>query len=233
MITIAMDMEQYDCPFIETSDDHDVSFATLHWDFDAAVDELETRIVVEGDDRGALENGLHALTDHSNLCDYELLSKRGSTAHIRTVIGETNAMGVIRNSGGYITGPFHIQDGSELWNVGFDSPSVTDDALADLEKRNDFDVVSRERLEMSTLQRFAQNVDVGMSLVEGCHELSTVERQTLRAAMAGGYFDTPREATLADVGEEFGVSSPAVSKNLRRGQRKIIARVVDALDDLD
>jgi predicted DNA binding protein len=233
MITIAMDMQQYDCPFIETSDDHDVSFATLHWDFDSAVEELETRIVVEGDDRGALENGLHALTDHSNLCDYELLSKQGSTAHIRTVIGETNAMGVIRDNGGYITGPFHIQDGSELWNVGFDSPRVTDDALASLERRNDFDVVSRERLEMSTLQRFAQNVDVGMSLVEGCHELSAVERQTLQAAMAGGYFDTPREATLADVGEEFGVSSPAVSKNLRRAQRKIIARVVDALDDLD
>jgi predicted DNA binding protein len=29
------------------------------------------------------------------------------------------------------------------------------------------------------------------------------------------------------------VSKPAVSKNLRRGERKMIERVVDALDEID
>ncbi|WP_458185212.1 helix-turn-helix domain-containing protein [Haladaptatus sp. NG-WS-4] len=233
MITIALDMEQYDCPFIDTSDDYDVSFATLHWDFDPGVNELETRIVVEGATQGTLENGLHALTNHENLHEYELLSKRGDTAQIRTIIGETNAMEIIRDNDGYITGPFSIENGSELWNVGFDSPRVTDDVLAKLETENDFDVVSRDRLEMSMLQEFAQNVEAGMSLVEGCCELSDVERKTLSAAVRGGYFDTPREATLSTIGEQFDVSEPAVSKNLRRAQRKILLRVVDAVDELD
>ena len=35
------------------------------------------------------------------------------------------------------------------------------------------------------------------------------------------------------IADEFDVSKPAVSKNLRRGQRKMIDRVVAALQDLD
>jgi predicted DNA binding protein len=232
MITISMDMTQYDCPFIETSDDHDVSFTTLHWDFNPSVDELETRIVVDGSDRGALENGLNDLTDHPQMRDYELLSKRGGAAHIRTVIGETDAMATIRDHDGYITGPFHIEDGSETWNVGFDSPEVTDVALTGLEVNNEFDIHSRERLELDTLQRFARNADAAATLVEGCSDLSDVEQRTLTAAVEHGYFNTPRDGTLQNIADEFGVSCPAVSKNLRRAQRKVNERVVDALGSL-
>ncbi|WP_137283494.1 helix-turn-helix domain-containing protein [Halorussus salinisoli] len=232
MITISMDMEQYDCPFIATSDDHDVTFTTLHWDFNPSVDQLETRIVVDGEDRGALSNGLSALRDHDNMRDYELLSKRGGAAHVRTAIAETDAMATIRDHDGYITGPFHIEDGSETWNVGFDSPEVTDTALAGLERNNEFDVVSRERLRLDTLQRFARNADAAATLVEGCSDLSKVERDTLAAAVEHGYFDTPRNGTLENIADEFGVSCPAVSKNLRRAQRKVNERVVDALDSL-
>ena len=233
MITIAMDMQQYDCPFIETSDDHDVSFATLHWDFDSAVEELETRIVVEGDDRGALENGLHALTDHSNLCDYELLSKQGSTAHIRTVIEETDAMNTIRTNDGFVTGPFHVEDGSEVWHVGFDDAGTADRALSELERNNEFDVVEREAVEFPDLQDLINNAGAAMTLIEGARDLSDVERATLERAARGGYFETPRDADLGTLAEEFDVSKPAVSKNLRRGQQKLLQRVTEALDELE
>src|SRR6056297_1929592 len=209
MITLSLDVEQYDCPFIDTSDDHGVSFTTLHWDFNPTAAELETRIVVDGKDRATLESGLNALTDHPGLCDYELLSKRDGTAHVRTVIGETDAMGVIRDHDGYITGPFHIEGGSETWNVGFDSPEVTDRALAGLEVNNEFDILSRERLRLDTLQRFARNADAAATLVEGCSDLSEVERETLTTAVEQGYFDTPRNGTLETIADEFGVSAPA------------------------
>jgi predicted DNA binding protein len=232
MTTISVDTEQYDCPFIATSDDHDVTFATLHWDFNPSVDQLETGIGVEGEDRGALSNGLSALRDHDNMRDYALLTRRGNVAHIRTVIGQTDAMGTIRSNGGYITGPFYIEDGSETWNVGFDSPEVTDRALSGLERNNDFDILSRERLELDTFQRFARNADAAATMVEDCSDLSKVERDTLSAAVEHGYFDTRRNGTLETIADEFGVSPPAVSKNLRRAQRKVNERVVDALDSL-
>ena len=36
MIELTLDMEQYDCPFIDTTAATDVSFAAVHWEFDAA-----------------------------------------------------------------------------------------------------------------------------------------------------------------------------------------------------
>ncbi len=233
MIDITMDMEQYDCPFIDTSSDYGVAYSAIHWDFDRAREELETRLVVEGDDRSNLEHGLQALDKHDNMHECELLSKQDNVAHIRTTIGQTEAMATIREHDGYITGPFYIEDGHELWHVGFDREDVADDALAKLEWKNEFDVVSRSDPDPPDLGNFVQNAGAAMTLVEGCRDLSNVERETLEHAVRDGYFQSPRSATLGTLADEFGVSKPAVSKNLRRGQRKMIERVVEALELLD
>ena len=120
MLDVTMEMEQFDCPFIDTTVDHEVTFSTMHWQLDAAAEELETRMVVEGADRGALNNGISALRAHENMADYGLFTRQADTAMVRAVIEQTDAMTTIHDKGGYITGPFHIEDGSEQWQVGFD-----------------------------------------------------------------------------------------------------------------
>ncbi|TKX51861.1 helix-turn-helix domain-containing protein, partial [Halorubrum sp. SP3] len=90
--------------------------------------------------------GLSALRDHENMAEYRLFSKEDGTAIIRTVIEETNAMSTITDHGGYITGPFLIEDGSEQWQVGFDDEATTEAALHDLEKGNEFVVEDRSEL---------------------------------------------------------------------------------------
>ncbi|MEZ3115388.1 helix-turn-helix domain-containing protein [Halobaculum sp. MBLA0147] len=233
MIDTTLDMEQYDCPFIDTTADHEVAFSAVQWDFDTATESLETRMVVEGEGREALASGLASLRDHDNMGEYELLRKTGGVAQIRTVIEQTAAMETIRDGGGYITGPFYVEDGSELWHVGFDDRADEDGTLSRLDRHNEFDVVDREEPELPELQEFVQNAGAAMTLVEGCRDLSTVERETLETAASEGYFESPRSATLGTLADEFDVSKPAVSKNLRRGQRKMLERVVDALDELD
>lgn len=233
MIDVTMDMEQYDCPFIDASDDSDVAFSAIHWEFDTATEQLETRMVVEGDDRHALDDGLGALRAHPNMNDYRLVTRHGNIAQIRTVIEQTAAMETIRDGGGYITGPFYIESGSELWHVGFDDSTDADDTLSYLDSENEFDVVERHEPEYPELQGFVQNAGAAMTLIEGCKDLSDVERDTLETAASRGYFESPRNATLSTLAEEFDVSKPAVSKNLRRGQRKMLQRVVDALQELE
>ena len=228
-----MDMEQYDCPFIDTTDDHGVSFSTFQWEFDEAERELETRMVVEAGDRGELDGALRALRDHHNMHDYRLLKRWEDVAHIRTVIDETNAMQTIRTNGGYITGPFYIEGGSELWHVGFDSPESADSTLSELDRNNEFAIVSRQENSLPELQSLVQNANAALSLIDACRGLSDVERQTLEAAVDGGYFQSPRQATLGTLADEFDISKPAVSKNLRRGQQKVAEQVVTALDELD
>jgi predicted DNA binding protein len=233
MIDITMDMEQYDCPFIHTTDDHAVGFSAIQWDFDRVNDQLETRMMVEGADREALSNGLSALRDHDNMRDYALLTRRGNVAHIRTVIGQTDAMGTIRSNGGYITGPFYIEGGSEVWHVGFDGVEDADTTLTELERDNEYEILERDNTELPEMQDFVQNAGAAMTLIEGCRDLSDVERETLETAVSDGYFENPRGATLGHLADEFDVSKPAVSKNLRRGQQKMIQRVVEALEELE
>ncbi len=233
MIDLTLDMEQYDCPFIDTSDEQPVAFSAVHWEFHEATDRLDTRMLVEGEDRGALDRGLERLRDHPGMCECTLLSKQGNVAHLQTTIEETSAMGTIRANDGYITGPFHIEGGSELWHVGFDREPAADETLSSLERNNDFDVLERERVDLAELTGFVQNVDAATTLIDGCRQLSARERETLAAAVEQGYFESPRDADLGALAEEFGVSKPAVSKTLRRGQRKAVGRMVEALEDLD
>jgi len=112
MIDTTLEMEQYDCPFIDTTADHGVAFSAVQWEFDTATASLETRMVVEGDEPEALADGLVALRDHDQMAEYDLIRKTDGVAQIRTVIDETDAMQTIRDNNGYITGPFYIDDGT-------------------------------------------------------------------------------------------------------------------------
>lgn len=233
MRTLTVDMVQYDCPYIDVSDAHEISFFAKHWDFNPADRELETRILATGGDRWALDNGLNALADHPHLESVQLLSRKGRRAILRTRIGETDAMHAIREHGGYITGPFEIRDGSELWRLGFEAESVARDTLSALDRNNDYDVVSEETVELDDYYDLVSNAPAAKSLLDGCRELSDVERRTLVAAVEGGYFARPKESDLSDLAEEFGISKTAVSKNLRRAEQKLLSRVVGAVDALD
>ena len=233
MIELTLDVEQYDCPYIAATDDHGVAFSTLNWEFDRTAAELETRMVVEGADRTSLDAGLRTLRARDEILDYELVAKRDGVARIRSTIPTTNAMGVIRDHDGYITGPFQIESGSERWQVGFDTEGAAEGALAALEKNNEFTVGTREQLALPAMSSYVRTVGAAMTLVDGCRDLSPTERRTLEAAVDGGYFDRPRDADLGALADEFDVSKPAISNTLRRGQERVLSRVVDALDSLD
>jgi len=226
-------MEQHDCPFIDTTLSNDVSFSAVQWEFDDSVHELETRMIVRGDDPGALDGGLSSLRDHKNMRSYTLQSRQAATAQIRTRIEETDAMARIRGNDGFITGPFYIEDGSEMWHVGFDSGGVADDTLSELDRNNEFAVLSRDHPENSLVDRSVEDVKASLQLVEQCKQLTTVERETLKTAVENGYFESPRETTLGALAEEFGVSKPAVSKNLRRAQQKVASGAVSTLDIIE
>jgi predicted DNA binding protein len=228
-----VDMVQYDCPYIDTTENYEITFFTKQWDFNAADDVLETRIMATGSTPEELDRGLDALRDHPNMKNFELLRRKGEKALIRSFIGETKAMEAIRNNNGYITGPFEIRDGSEMWRVGFDSKEVAEQALDELGQHNDFTVESRESVDLEDYYDVLQNVDVAGGFLDKCRELSEVERETLTTAVEKGYFTRPRDANLSTLADEFDISKTAVSKNLRRSQRKILGQVVDAIEAVD
>ena len=56
--------------------------------------------------------------------------------------------------------------------------------------------------------------------------LTDCQREALLTALEMGYFDVPRTATLDEIGDELGVSAPAVSERLRRAHATLIEQFV-------
>lgn len=60
--------------------------------------------------------------------------------------------------------------------------------------------------------------------------LTAAQREALAAALEAGYFEVPREATMADLADRLGVSEQAVSARLRRGHANLVRSALEADD---
>jgi predicted DNA binding protein len=98
-------------------------------------------------------------------------------------------------------------------------------------------VPNRDRL--ARLWAFADTHGVDIQLrrvndyagpIEGSVDLTAAQREALLTALEAGYFEEPREATLAEVADELDVSQPAAGGLLRRGLKRLLLATV-ARDD--
>jgi hypothetical protein len=55
--------------------------------------------------------------------------------------------------------------------------------------------------------------------------LTEVQRETLRTAVAAGYYASPRRTSLDDLASEFGVSKSAVSRRLHAAENKLVGEL--------
>lgn len=189
--------------------------------------------MVSATDREELDNALAMLRDHDAMDQYRLLARRGEEALIRNMVEETSAMRALRDHDGYLTGPFEATAGSEQWHVGFDRERAADDALAALERNNEFTVESRDTLSFADYFDGIENVDAAKGVLDAVRGLTDTERETVVRALEAGYYDAPRDATVTDLAKEFDVLTTGISKNIRRGERKLLAALVEAMDDIE
>lgn len=57
-------------------------------------------------------------------------------------------------------------------------------------------------------------------------EMTQAQRALIEQAFEAGYFDIPRQVTLAELADERGISDQAVNERLRRGLRTLVAATV-------
>ncbi|MFC7212803.1 helix-turn-helix domain-containing protein [Saliphagus sp. GCM10025334] len=95
-----------------------------------------------------------------------------------------------------------------------------------------FDVRGDDRSDIAAFQQRCRELDVPVTLTS-LHALTPVETDTEAAltetqqealvlAFDRGYFETPREVTMAEVGDELDISQQAVASRLRRGIKHIL-----------
>lgn len=57
-------------------------------------------------------------------------------------------------------------------------------------------------------------------------ELTARQQETLRAAVDLGYYDSPREATYADVADRLGISTGTVGEHLQKVEKRVLRAIV-------
>lgn len=96
-----------------------------------------------------------------------------------------------------------------------------------------FEIRSGNQRQLSNFQSYCRENDIAIEL-DQLHALSSIQsdreydltegqRTALLLAYNRGYFESPREATQADLAEELEISRQAVSSRLQRGIRRLVA----------
>ena len=96
-----------------------------------------------------------------------------------------------------------------------------------------FEIRADNQQEISDFQAYCKKYDIPIELTQ-LHALSSFksdreydltegQRTALVLAYSRGYFDSPRDATQADLADELEISRQAVSSRLQRGVRRLVA----------
>lgn len=92
-----------------------------------------------------------------------------------------------------------------------------------------------DRSALATLREYCLENDIPFHLDRIYHAdpenaasqtLTEPQRTAMELAYERGYFDSPRETTLAAIAEELGISRQAVADRLRRGHKRLIEETI-------
>lgn len=125
------------------------------------------------------------------------------------------------------------------WAVDYDDvlTTLTETKIALIEaigtnEQWTFEIRGDARSDIAAFQSRCRELDIPITLTE-LHALTPVETATeaaltdkqqeaLTLAYECGYFESPREVTMEDLGEKLGISEQAVASRLRRGIKQIL-----------
>ncbi|OIB58332.1 helix-turn-helix domain-containing protein [Natrialba sp. SSL1] len=103
-----------------------------------------------------------------------------------------------------------------------------------------FEIRGDDRSDIATFQRRCRELGIPITLTE-LHALTPIETGTEEAltdtqqealvlAYERGYFESPREVTLEELGEELGISQQAVGSRLWGGIRHVLGSTLSAVE---
>ena len=102
-----------------------------------------------------------------------------------------------------------------------------------------FDIRGDDRRDIATFQDRCRELDIPITLTK-LHALTPIEsevetaltdtqQEALVLAYEWGYFNTPREVTMAEIGDKLGITQQAVASRLRRGIGSILGSTLAEL----
>jgi predicted DNA binding protein len=179
-------------------------------------EERETLFWAQAGDFEQFESGLEADPTVNLVRSVDLGQRRLYQATLTDRGVETDLYPVVVDVGGMIMSATATHEGWRA-RIAFPDQAAVDQYFeTSVQFDVDFDI---ERL--TELDRNGADSPFG---------LTETQRETLLTALDAGYFDVPRETSLAELADSLGVSEQAVSERIRRGTKSLVERVASADD---
>jgi predicted DNA binding protein len=178
----------------------------------AAVEGDVTALTVTGTDRAETVEALRA---HDRVDRIDIVDRTGPATRVRVVAPAP---------------PPHVAAAREV-GIPIEDPVAVTDGRATLDIVDD-----RSRLTAFGRRLTAEGVTVGIEASDADEEpiLTDAQRDLVLAAVAAGYYDTPRECTLTDLAKARGLAKSTCSETLHRAEGRVLRRfVAGEFDDED
>lgn len=147
------------------------------------------------------------LDRRADVVDVDLLWKRGERALVQVESVSPPLLAPLWRAGVPIEVPFAVEDGVATWELTTSSSRLS--------------ALGRHLDEAGVEYTVDYRRDVGETPADRL--LTDRQREVLLAALAAGYYATPREATLTEVADDLGVSKATCSEVLHRAEGSVLA----------
>ena len=177
----------------------------------AAAEGEVTALAVAGTDRAATEA---TLRDHDRVDRVDVSERAGPATRLRVVAPAP---------------PPHVAAARAV-GLPIEEPVTVTNGRATVEVAGD-----RSRLTAFCRRLTGEGVTVGVeaSNTEEDLVLTDAQRDLVLAAVAAGYYDTPRECTLTELAESRDLAKSTCSETLHRAEGRVLRRFVDGEVDCD
>ena len=152
-----------------------------------------------------------AVETHTDVTQCDLLWSRDGTTLLQVETTAPRLVGPVRRARVPLRTPFEIEDGEATWELTSSSDRLS--ALAD-------------QLEAADVAFDLESIQPGAEATSDSL-LTDRQREVLLAAVARGYYATPREATLTEVSESLDISKATGSTVLHRAEGTIVTWFLD------
>lgn len=182
-------------------------------------------VALEADD---LDASLEVIESHRTMDDVEVLERyelahadrASATLFVRGSLTEFTPLQTLLYEGFLPLGPTVLEDGRECFDLLLDDREELSKAT---EVLSEFGAVDVERISSDFSRKVTPSAAEWQELLGS---IPPRQRELITLALEEGYFDIPRQATLADLAEQMDITKTTASNHLRKAERSLMEFLV-------
>lgn len=165
----------------------------------------------------------HGATDDVDVLErYDLphSGRESATLFVRGSLTEFTPLQTLLYEGFLPVGPTRLEDGRECFDLVLND---RDELSKATEVLSEFGPVSVERISRDFSRQITPSTAEWQELLGS---IPPRQRELITLALEEGYFDIPRETTLAELAEEMDITKTTASNHLRKAERSVMEFLV-------